>query len=283
MNRTHALIGFALILASGLACAQNSSSAGIFLRAGLPPASAARLTRWGARAHLAKATYQTWARIFRAVKREGVPPALLASRAFEGLLKGVPQARLTAALRVTAHNLLWGARLVRQNAPRASLATPQAQAALNALIIARRTLTASGIKTIAGHGPLPLSRLTALVTMAADARDAGVGADQVMNVLRHARHLRTAVLAHENTRFVEAASRRARAAVWEDLTHLAGIHPSVPGISRPPVGIHQDFGAVMGPGAIGAPGPMGAGGAMGSAPMGAGPGIGGGGMGGPGM
>jgi len=281
MKRAWMVVGVLLAFSCGAARAHDALSAR-FQHVGLRLATAQRLARLSREDRVPPQVVAAWSRLFVGLKDAHIPPGLLVSQAFEGLLKGVPPDRITYALRLTSRNLFWGARLLRRQTPQIHLRARAGRAALAAIVVARRSLTTPHIVAVVGRQPLPVARLTALIEVAANLKNAGISAQQLVPVLRYARRhgVRARTLWQHDQVFLQEQAQGSTPRAWRHFALAVGgphgldqglIHSGASmNLARP--GSYAGMGGLtgsggaspMGPGAINGPAPGGGMGGMGS-------------------
>ena len=261
-----------VVLAAGPAVWASVSPAAVLRQAGVSAPRAHRLVHEAHAAGIGVATIERWARRLSGLHHEQLPVSLAVDQIFEGLVKGVPAARITHGLRVFARDLQGARRTLDRHATPGSVGGhPRAvRHALSDLVIARRAgLDGGALDRLLGRRRLTVSRLSAYVQVATDLRGWGVGRGDVVRALGEAR--RKGISRHRLLMLDRALARKA----------AAGQGPrDLGGMLRDGLGLRSPMGpgSLSGPGgAIGMPGPGGA--MMGPGP---GPATGPGGMTGPG-
>lgn len=130
-----------------------------------------------------------WAEHMARVHRAGVPATIMAERIQQGLIKGVPAARIDHALTVLQGNVIWARQMVDRHVAKAEIRGKPAQiedACRNIEASLRAGIERAQLEQILGKNPLTLDQLTGLARMAADLRTWGVEGGDVVRVLAQA-------------------------------------------------------------------------------------------------
>ena len=242
------------MLAAGTAAWASVSPAAALRHAGVSAPKAHRLVREAHAAGVGVATVERWARRLSALHHERLPVSLAVDQIFEGLVKGVPAARITDGLRVFARDLQGARRTLDRHATPASVGHhPRAvRHALSDLVIARRAgLDGAALDRLLGRRRLTVSRLSIYVQVATDLRGWGMGRGDVVRTLGEAR--RKGVSRHRLLVLDRALARKA--AAGQGPRHLGGMLRGGLGLRSP-----MSPGSLSGPG--GATGMPGSGGGM---------------------
>lgn len=164
--------------------------AATMLRAAALPAGQAEALLGQAEARrLPPAQVAAWAENMTRLHQAGVPAGLMAERILQGLVKGVPAARLDQALAVLQENLLWARQVVDRHVAKAEIRKQPAQleeACRNLEAALRAGVARARLEQIFGKNPLALEQLATLARAAADLRSFGVETDAVTRVLAQA-------------------------------------------------------------------------------------------------
>ncbi len=130
-----------------------------------------------------------WAEKIRRAQKAGLPAAPMGERIAEGLMKGIPAARIDQALEMLRDNLVWSKRVVDERVPRAEVRARPAdvEQALRGMDAALRAgVTRQQLERIVGTSPLTTVQLSALVRVVGNLRSFGVEAESIVRLLGQA-------------------------------------------------------------------------------------------------
>lgn len=148
----------------------------------LPAASVDILIKQAQARGLSPADMVAWQRIMTNVHQQGIPASLIAERIAQGLVKGVPSARLTEAAQSLEKNLVWTKQVLEKNiAPSERTGNPKVleDASRNFDAALRAGMDRRQLEKMLDDNSLTLAQASGLAKLAANLRSWGVEAKEV--------------------------------------------------------------------------------------------------------
>lgn len=180
---------------------------------------------------------RAWAERMRQSQQAGVPAALMGERLVQGLVKGVPTARIDQALAVLQANLVWAGQVIDRHAAKAEIRRrPEAveQAARNIEAALRAGFERAQLEQMLGDGALTLEQITGLAGAAGNLRTWGVAPERAVRALAQAggAGMTAAELARLERRFAAGiaaghTSRELMAELERDVEQFDNAHPAM--------------------------------------------------------
>lgn len=180
---------------------------------------------------------RAWAERMRQSQQAGVPAALMGERLVQGLVKGVPTARIDQALAVLQANLVWAGQVIDRHAAKAEIRRrPEAveQAARNIEAALRAGFERAQLEQMLGDGALTLEQITGLAGAAGNLRTWGVAPERAVRALAQAggAGMTVAELARLERRFAAGiaaghTSRELMAELERDVEQFDNAHPAM--------------------------------------------------------
>lgn len=132
---------------------------------------------------------RAWAERMRQSQQAGVPAALIGERLVQGLVKGVPVARIDQALATLQTNLTWAKQVIDRHAAKAEIRRrPEAvdQAARNLEAALRAGFERAQLEQMLGNSALTLDQIAGLAGAAGNLRSWGVAPERAVRALARA-------------------------------------------------------------------------------------------------
>lgn len=130
-----------------------------------------------------------WAQRLGELRRNNLPAAPMIDRIQQGLAKGIPPAKIEAALDALTRNLAWGSQVVSARVARAELRTdPQLAATVvaNLDMAQRQGFTRSQLEQMLGNAPLNLGQLATAMELAGEWNALGMKHGEAVSTLQEA-------------------------------------------------------------------------------------------------
>ena len=130
-----------------------------------------------------------WAQRLGELRRNDLPTAPMIDRIQQGLAKGIPPAKIDAALDALTQNLAWGNQVVSARVARAELRTDPRLAAMavaNLDMAQRQGFTRGQLEQMLGNVPLNLGQLTTAMVLAGEWNALGMKHGEAVSTLQEA-------------------------------------------------------------------------------------------------
>lgn len=183
---------------------------------GLPAVSVDILVKQAQARGLGPADVAVWQRIMTNAHQQGISVGLIAERIAQGLVKGVPSARLTEAAQSLEKNLVWTKQVLEKHlAPSDGADSPKAreETARNFEAALRAGMERHQMEKMLESNSLTIAQASSLAKLAANLRSWGVEAKEVARISSEAGRANVKVedIANMEQKFV-AGMREGRAA-----------------------------------------------------------------------